>query len=71
MSLSDPDDDTPRIAEAVELARRSDVAVLVLGGNEGSCREGWWFDQLGDRDDLNLLGRQEELVESVHATGTL
>jgi beta-glucosidase len=70
VSLSDPVDDTPRIAEAVELARRSDVAVLVLGGNEGSCREGWWFDHLGDRDDLNLLGRQEELVESVLATGT-
>jgi beta-glucosidase len=68
--LSDPADDTPRIAEAVELARRSDVAVLVLGGNEGTCREGWWFNHLGDRDELGLLGRQEELVEAVLATGT-
>ncbi len=70
VTLSDPGDDTPRIAEAVELARRSDVAVLVLGGNEGSCREGWWFNHLGDRDDLNLLGRQQELVEGVLETGT-
>jgi beta-glucosidase len=70
VSLSDPADDTPRIAEAVELARRSDVAVLVLGGNEGTCREGWWFNHLGDRDDLDLLGRQQELVEGVLATGT-
>jgi beta-glucosidase len=67
---SDPADDAPRIAEAVELARRSDVAVLVIGGNEGTCREGWWFNHRGDRDDLNLLGRQEELVEGVLATGT-
>jgi len=67
---SDPADDTPRIAEAVELARRSDVAVLVVGGNEGTCREGWWFNHRGDRDDLHLLGRQEELVEKVLTTGT-
>lgn len=67
---SDPADDTPRIAEAVELARRSDVAVLALGGNEGTCREGWWFNHRGDRDDLSLLGRQDELVEKVLATGT-
>ena len=68
--LSDPADDTPRIAEAVELARRSDVAVLAIGGNEGTCREGWWFNHRGDRDDLDLLGRQQELVEGVLATGT-
>jgi beta-glucosidase len=70
VTLSDPAEDTPRIAEAVELARQSDVAVLVLGGNEGTCREGWWFDHLGDRDRLDLLGRQDELVEAVLGTGT-
>jgi beta-glucosidase len=70
VTLSDPADDTPRIAEAVELARRSDVALLVLGGNEGTCREGWWFDHLGDRADLDLLGRQQELAQAVLATGT-
>lgn len=68
--LSNPADDTPRIAEAVRLAAESDVAVLVIGGNEATCREGWWFNHLGDRDDLNLLGRQEELVRAVLATGT-
>jgi beta-glucosidase len=70
VALSDPAQDAPRIAEAVQLARVSDVAVLVLGGNEGTCREGWWFHHIGDRDDLNLLGRQEELVRAVLETGT-
>jgi beta-glucosidase len=70
VSLGDPADDTPRIAEAVQLAREADVAILVIGGNEATCREGWWFDHIGDRDDLNLLGRQEELVRAVLATGT-
>lgn len=70
VNLSDPADDTPRIAEAVQLASDSDVAILVLGGNEGTCREGWWFDHLGDRDTLELPGRQNELIEAVLATGT-
>jgi len=70
VNLSDPAEDTPRIAEAVELARESDVVILVLGGNEGTCREGWWFDHLGDRDNLDLLGRQNELAQAVLATGT-
>ncbi len=70
VTLSDPADDTPRIAEAARLAQNSDVAILVIGGNEGTCREGWWFNHIGDRDDLNLLGRQEELVQAVLATGT-
>ncbi|RMF03171.1 MAG: beta-glucosidase, partial [Chloroflexi bacterium] len=65
-----PADDTPRIAKAVKLARQSDAAILVLGGNESTCREGWWFDHIGDRDDLNLPGRQDELAEAVLATGT-
>jgi beta-glucosidase len=68
---SDPADDTSRIAEAVQLARDADVAILVLGGNEATCREGWWFNHIGDRADLNLLGRQDELIEAVLATGTL
>ncbi len=68
--LSDPAEDETRIADAVRLARQADVAILVIGENEATCREGWWFDHLGDRDDLNLLGRQEELVRAVLDTGT-
>lgn len=68
--LSDPADDDERIREAVRVAREADVAVLAVGGNEGTCREGWWFDHLGDRADLNLLGRQEELIRAVVETGT-
>jgi beta-glucosidase len=69
VELSDPDEDEQRIADAVALAQRSDAVVLAIGGNEGTCREGWWFDHLGDRDSLALLGRQEELVEAVLAAG--
>jgi beta-glucosidase len=72
VTRSNPANDTPRIAAAVQAAQKADVALLVLGGNESTCREGWWFDHIGDRDDLNLLlGRQDELLtRAVLSTGT-
>jgi beta-glucosidase len=68
--LSDPKEDTPRIAEAVRAAQAADVAVVVVGGNESTCREAWHENHLGDRDSLDLLGRQDELVQAVVETGT-
>lgn len=49
---------------AVELARNSDVAILVLGGNERTVREEY------SRTSLDLCGRQEQLLREVYATGT-
>jgi beta-glucosidase len=51
---------TPAIAAAVAMARRSDVAVVVAGVEEGEFR---------DRARLGLPGRQEELIQAVAATG--
>jgi len=55
---SDPDG---LIAEAVELARRSDVAVVVVGTNADFESEGF------DRVTLALPGRQDDLVRGVAA----
>jgi len=49
------------IAEAVELARTADVAVVVVGTNEKVESEGF------DRTDLRLPGRQDDLVAAVAA----
>jgi beta-glucosidase len=52
---------------AVELASWADIAVVVLGitgrieGEEGAG---------GDREDIGLMGVQEDLLKAVHATGT-
>lgn len=54
------DDAEQRIAEAVALARRSDVAIVVAGIEEGEFR---------DRASLALPGRQEELIRRVAAVG--
>lgn len=51
------------IDEAVALALDSDVAIMVLGGNEKTVREEY------SRTSLNLAGRQQQLLEAVHATG--
>lgn len=52
--------ESEEINKAVELAKKSDVAVLVVGIEEGEFR---------DRAYLGLPGRQEELINKVAATG--
>jgi beta-glucosidase len=58
-----------RIAEAVATAQKCDAVLLVLGGNEKTCHESWFPDHFGDRNDLNLLGRQNDLARAVLAVG--
>ena len=65
----DPLEDEARITAAVLVAQAADVVLLVLGENEATCREGWSADHLGDRDTLDLPGRQDELARAVLATG--
>ncbi len=65
--LRDGDDDALR--EAVEVAMHADVAVLVLGERSGLTEDATTGESR-DRRDLGLLGRQQELLEAVVATGT-
>lgn len=66
---SDPEEDRKQIAEAVEVAKRADVIVLAIGGNEQTSREAWGRAHMGDRTSLDLVGRQNELVDAMLATG--
>jgi len=68
-TLPKPEEETRRISQAVDLARRSDAVVLVLGGNEDTNKEGWAENHLGDRDSIELFGRQMELARALLATG--
>lgn len=58
-----------RIAEAIKVAKASDAVVLVLGENEQTNREAWAPTHLGDRDSLELLGQQDDLVKAILALG--
>lgn len=57
------------IEKAVAAAKKSDVAIVVVGDNEATSREAWSDNHLGDRTSLELLGEQQELVDAVLATG--
>jgi len=66
---SNPEEDRKQIAEAVEVAKQADVIILAIGGNEQTSREAWMLNHMGDRASLDLVGRQEELVKAMVATG--
>lgn len=66
---ADPALDEKRMAEAVDVLGRSDVGIVVVGDNEQTSREAWSPTHLGDRDSLDLVGRQDELVARLLATG--
>jgi beta-glucosidase len=66
---SDPEEDRRQIKDAVEVARKADVIVLAIGGNEQTSREAWSLKHMGDRTSLDLIGRQEELVKEIAALG--
>jgi beta-glucosidase len=58
-----PDDDKT-IAEAVEAAKKADVAILALGENAD-----WMTGEASSRAHLDLPGHQEQLLEAIAATG--
>jgi beta-glucosidase len=57
------------IQAAVATAKKADVALVVVGETEGTNREAWSETHLGDRDSLDLLGAQNQLVQSIVETG--
>jgi beta-glucosidase len=67
-------DDADGIPAAVDAAASADVAIVVIG----ECIAVWPTDgtgqntmgEMSDVASLDLTGRQQELVEAVHATGT-
>ncbi len=67
--LGDPALNAKRIEEAAKVAATADVVILALGGNEQTSREAWAVNHPGDRDSLDLLGNQDDLVKAVLAAG--
>ena len=67
--LGNPALNAKRIVDAVTVAKKADVVILVLGENEQTSREAWAKDHLGDRQSLDLLGNQDDLAKQIIATG--
>lgn len=64
-----PEDNAARIAQAVEVARKSDVVLLVLGDVPAITREAVDWTLAGDRSTLGLWGQQDALVDAIAQTG--
>ncbi len=56
-------EDRSGFAEAVQLARDSDLVIMAIGGSHNTCGEGH------DRDEIGLPGVQQELFDKIAATG--
>jgi hypothetical protein len=65
MVRSDSAQNAKRISEAVEVARRADVVLLVVGDVLETTRESVQFDAPGDRSTLGLFGDQNALAPYV------
>lgn len=69
-----PEKDAEMIQQAIETARNADTVVLALGGNETVSREAFAgilgpVPSLGDTDELELPGRQNDLVREIMKLG--
>jgi beta-glucosidase len=65
----DAEEDRKNIRDAVKVARKADIVILAVGGNEQTSREAWALNHMGDRASLDLVGRQDELIDAIAATG--
>jgi beta-glucosidase len=69
VKLPTPESQLKSIAAATEVARNADLAIIVVGENESTNREAWSAVHLGDRDSLDLIGYQDQLIRAVVDTG--
>jgi beta-glucosidase len=69
VKLVDPAVNARLIGEAVEVAKKADVVLMVLGDNEQTSREAWADNHLGDRNSLDLIGQQNDLARAIFALG--
>ncbi len=67
--LADPKEQQASIRDAADLAKKADVAIVVVGETEATNREAWSEEHLGDRDSLDLLGAQDQLIQTIIETG--
>ena len=58
------------IKEAIDVVKKSDVAIVCVGGNLKTAREAFYRPGIaGDRSTIDLLGNQKKLVMDAIATG--
>ena len=70
MKVFSLEEEEKSINEAVKAAKNSDVAIVCVGGNINTSREAVFLQEhLGDRNTIDLLGNQAELIKRISQTG--
>jgi beta-glucosidase len=60
----------PAFENALEAARRSELAIIFIGDDEFTAKEAYFKDGVrGDRSSLEPVGQQEQLVAAIKAQG--
>ena len=62
--------DMTKVQKAAQLARKCNLAVVVVGENPLRYQNTRTTGENTDRMTLSLLGAQEQLIQQIHATGT-
>ncbi len=57
------------IDKMVSMASDADLVVLFLGGDEFTAKEAFFNNAIGDRDSIDPVGQQDELLQKVKALG--
>ena len=70
MRCARPEDEQQLLTEARELAAWADVVILCIGDSSEITGENCRPYKGGDRDELQLIGQQQALLDAVVATGT-
>lgn len=64
------DRDPKAIAKLMDIANKSDVVILFLGGDKYTAKEAYFSNStLGDRATIEPVGAQDELIEKIKALG--
>lgn len=69
ITFTKPEVNAKLIADAVAAAKDADTIIMVLGDNEQTSREAWADNHLGDRNNLDLMGQQNDLAKAIFDLG--
>ena len=57
------------IKSCIDAAKKADVSILFLGGDEFTSKEAFFNNALGDRATIEPVGPQDELIQEIKALG--
>lgn len=67
--LSSDEDQKLGIQKILNISKRADLVILLAGGDEFTAKEGFFNNALGDRDNIDPVGLQDEMIVKLKKLG--